>query len=89
MGMFSPQEVPMPEADAFHATATSSAGAYIGNYWQMQDGFFGWRFDFYAARVLPSDLVVRFGGAEMCFYQCETPSGWHRDMVCRTNAGDI
>jgi hypothetical protein len=29
MGMFSPQEVPMPEADAFHATATSSAGAYI------------------------------------------------------------
>ncbi|HPC19358.1 MAG: hypothetical protein KBC66_08845 [Kiritimatiellae bacterium] len=68
MGMFSPQEVPMPEADAFHATATSSAGAYIGNYWQMQDGFFGWRFDFYAARVLPSDLVVRFGGAGNVFF---------------------
>ncbi|NCC93459.1 MAG: hypothetical protein EOM10_09290, partial [Opitutae bacterium] len=55
--------VPMPETDAFRATADASGGAFTGNYFEHYDEFYGWSFDFRAADVFPSTLQVRFSGA--------------------------
>jgi hypothetical protein len=59
-GLFLAQTVPTAEVGGFRATSASSGGAHVGDYWASPYGFSGWRFDFYAADVLPSSLYVRF-----------------------------
>ncbi|HPC20312.1 MAG TPA: C25 family cysteine peptidase [Kiritimatiellia bacterium] len=68
-GTFAEQtSAPVPELDAFRATADSSGGAFTGNYFEQYDEFYGWSFDFYAGDVLPSLLQVRFSGAGYVFF---------------------
>ena len=75
-GQFSVQDVPTPETDAFRATEAASDGVYAGDYWTAGQGVFsGWQFDFYAADTMPSDLLVRFGGAGHEFFANAMPPG--------------
>lgn len=52
---------PSPETDAWRAGPGASLGKFTGDYWGISGGFTAWRFSFYAANVLPSDLTIRFG----------------------------
>ena len=68
-GTFAAQTFPSPQNDAWRASAAanSSGGAFSGNYWTTVAGFTGFRFDFYAANVLPSDLTLRIGDGANTF----------------------
>ena len=60
-GYFEEQIAPgSPETDAWRANSGSSGGAFTGDYWTDIGNFSGWRFQFYADDVLPSDLTIRF-----------------------------
>jgi len=67
-GTFAVQDVPVPEVDAFRATAASSGGGFAGNYWEYQSAFYGWSFDFLAENELPATLQVRFKGNGTTFF---------------------
>jgi hypothetical protein len=69
-GAFAEQGIPMSEVDSFRATAAASGGSFVGNYWEDFSGaFWGWRFSFYAANYMPSELSFRFSdGANVLFY---------------------
>lgn len=66
-GTFAAQVFPSPQNDAWRATASSSSGKFAGDYWTKYLGFTGFRFDFYAANVLPSDLTLRIGNGANTF----------------------
>lgn len=60
-GFFDTQIVPSPETDAWRANGAGNTGNFLGDYWTDVPGFTAWRFSFYAADILPSDLTIRFG----------------------------
>ena len=66
-GTFAAQVFPVPQTDAWRANSGTATGAFTGNYWATVPGFTGYRFDFYAANVLPSDLTLRFGNGTSTF----------------------
>lgn len=84
-GTFATQALLFTETDAFRATTTSSSGSFVGNY-ASATGYTGFVFDFYAADVLPSDLMLRFNGAGSTFFvsvlpQVVVPGQWQTVQV--------
>jgi hypothetical protein len=70
-GNFALQGTPSVETDAFRGEPGDSGNAFFGDYWADigYGNFYGWRFDFYADDVLPSDLTIRFGNGTYTFSQ--------------------
>lgn len=67
-GTFAEQTLPTPETDSFRATESSSGGAFTGDYiTDLGGAFWGWRFSFYAANFVPSDLQLRFSDGTNTF----------------------
>lgn len=90
-GTFSEQTIPMSEWDAFTAGTEASGGAFVGNYIEDFNGlFWGWRFTFYAADTIPSELSIRFGSASAEFMYNLLPlvtetGRWYEMAVTVTN----
>lgn len=66
-GSFAALDDPLVESDAFRATNTTAGGAFVGDYTAISASYYS--FDFYAADVLPSDLIVRFHGGGFTFFR--------------------
>ena len=82
-GTFAAQVFSLPQTDAWEANSTSSGGSFTGDYWVDTVGFTGFRLDFYAANVLPSDATLRFGdGTHVFSYslgsQITAPGQWNQ-----------
>ena len=91
-GVFAAQDVPVPQAGAFRATAESSTGQFAGNYWVQGSHFYGWTFDFLPEDVLPSILQLRFHGEGTTFFanllpQVTTVGQWQRVAAPTIYAG--
>lgn len=50
-----------PLVDGFYADNSASSGNFVGDYTGLTE-FAGWRFDFFADDVLPSDFQMRLNG---------------------------
>lgn len=66
-GSFASQGFPIPQVDAFRATAAASGGAFAGDYYSGAPGFTGFKLDFFASNVLPSAVSVRIGNGTNTF----------------------
>lgn len=66
-GDFAAQGIPSPESDAFRANSGTASGAFVGDYSAINATAL--KFNFYAADVTPSDLVLRFNGASYTFFR--------------------
>ena len=74
-----------PETDAFRTTGAGNSANYLGDYYGAI-GFTGWKFDFYATNVMPSDLSVRFGDGTNTFsysalWQVTSTGEWYTVKV--------
>jgi hypothetical protein len=72
-GTFSLLGSPSIQTDAFRATAASSSGNFVGDYASLPD-FSGWRFDFVAQTILPSDLNFRISDGANIFTWAVSPA---------------
>ena len=84
-GTFATQALAFVQTDAFRATNSSSSGSFVGDY-ANATSYDGFRFDFYADTVLPSDLLVRFRGNGSTFFVSVLPQynqvgQWHSISV--------
>ena len=84
-GSFATQALAFVQTDAFRATNTSSTGSFVGDYYAVPN-YTGYKFDFFAGSVLPSDLIVRFYGAGEIFafgvnQQLFATGYWHTVQV--------
>lgn len=64
-GSFAGLIVPSPEVGAWRADGAGATTGLMGDY--LTGGFTAWRFQFYAADVLPSDLTFRFSDGANTF----------------------
>ena len=64
-GQFGSLPIPNPEVGAWRADGAGATTGLMGDY--LTGGFTAWRFQFYAADVLPSDLTFRFGDGANTF----------------------
>ncbi len=84
LGRFPDQSVPMPESGSFLATATASAGAFVGDYTGGGIQLIG--FSFLAEDVPPSSALLRWSSSTSSFfrsfasYVAET-GVWHRIAI--------
>lgn len=69
-GVFAVQNPASPETDAFRLTTGLGDLTQGGTY-----NLTSFTFDFYAASVLPSDLIFRFGDGSSTFFQAVTLTG--------------
>lgn len=63
LGTFADQDVPFFESDAFRV----DAAPWIGNYNTLYPGYASLSFDFFAATVLPSAMIIRIGNGSTTF----------------------
>jgi hypothetical protein len=76
---------PVLQSGAFRATASSSGGAFTGDYWADVAGWSGWRFSFYAD-ALPMGLQLRLNGNSWTTFfnvlpQITSPGNWNSVFV--------